>query len=323
MKHISLLIPQGNCSLSNLEATYKMFTMANDFLIQQGKATLFEIDLVALEMGGQSSNSIFTISPTKTIQQIEKTDLIIIPAIHGNYREIIQANKRFAPWIIKCYKEGTEVASLCIGAFLLASTGLLNGKNCTTHWMASAEFKTMFPEINLMDDKIITDEHGIYTSGGAYSSLNLNLYLIEKFAGREMAILHSKIFEIEIDRTSQSPFIIFSGQKSHNDEIVLEAQEWMEQNYQEKINVDQLCDQFAIGRRTLERRFKKATGNTMIEYIQRVKIEVAKKQLETGYKNVNEVMYETGYSDAKSFRDVFKKSTGLSPIRYKEKFIHN
>ncbi len=129
MKYISLLIPEGNCSLSNLEAIYKMFTMANDFLIQQGKTALFEIDLVALEMGGQSSNSIFTTSPTKTIQQIEKTDLIIIPAIHGNYKEIIQANKRFAPWIIKCYKEGTEVASLCIGAFLLASTGLLNGKN--------------------------------------------------------------------------------------------------------------------------------------------------------------------------------------------------
>lgn len=178
----------------------------------------------------------------------------------------------------------------------------------------------MFPQVNLVDDKIITDEHGLYTSGRAYSSLNLNLYLVEKFAGREMAVLSSKVFEIDINRNSQSPFIIFKGQKSHQDEEILKAQELMEQNFSNKINVDNLCSQIALSRRTFERRFKKATSNTVVEYLQRVKVEAAKKELETGRKNVNEVMCDVGYNDPKAFRDVFRKITDMTPLDYMKRY---
>lgn len=212
------------------------------------------------------------------------------------------------------------MASLCIGAFLLAGTGLLNGRTCATHWLAATEFREMFPEVGLIDDRIITDENGLYTSGGAYSSLNLNLYLIEKFAGREMAVLSSKIFEIDISRNSQSPFIIFTGQKSHDDKEILRIQEYMEKNYQERITVDELCDEMAMSRRTFERRFKKATANTVIEYLQRIKVEAAKKELEKGRKTINEVMYEIGYSDPKAFRDVFKKITDMTPLDYLNRY---
>ena len=178
----------------------------------------------------------------------------------------------------------------------------------------------LFPEVNLVDDKIITEEDGIYTSGGAYSFLNLLMYIIEKYAGRDVAILIAKIFMIDIDKISQSPFIIFKGQKTHDDEPIKKAQEFIENNFDEKITVDQLASMFALGRRNMERRFKKATANTVMEYIQRVKIEAAKKNFESSRKNVNEVMYDVGYTDTKAFRNTFKKFTGLSPVDYRNKY---
>lgn len=218
------------------------------------------------------------------------------------------------------YKKGAELVSFCIAAFFVASTGLLNGKKCATHWIAANQFRAMFPEVILVDDRIMTEEDGIYSSGGAYSFLNLLAYLIEKYAGRDVAIRIAKTFMIDIDRESQSPFIMFNGQKTHEDEPIKKAQDFIERNYNDKITVDQLADMLALGRRNLERRFKKATANTVVEYIQRVKIEAAKKGFETSRKNINEVMYEVGYNDTKAFRTTFKKITGLSPIEYRNKY---
>ncbi|WP_186755090.1 GlxA family transcriptional regulator [Echinicola salinicaeni] len=320
MKHISILVPDGDSSLSNLEATFKMFNMANESFLKRGKSPAFETHLVGAHKGASLSNGVFSIQPNKTIAEIEKTDLIIIPAIHGDYKKVVENNRIFIPWLQNQYSKGAEIASLCIGAFLLASTGLLDGRDCATHWLAASEFKEMFPNVNLTDDKIITDENGLYTSGGAYSSLNLNLYLIEKFAGRKMAVLSSKIFEIDISRNSQSPFIIFKGQKSHDDHEILESQEYIEENYTQKITVEQLSDRASVSRRTFERRFKKATSNTVIEYLQRVKVEAAKKELEEGRMTINEVMYRVGYTDPKAFRDVFKKFTDMTPREYLNRY---
>ena len=171
-----------------------------------------------------------------------------------------------------------------------------------------------------MDDKIMTESNGIYTSGGAYSFTNLLIYLIEKFAGRDVAIMASKGFMIDIDKNSQSPFIVFTGQKTHEDQEILDAQKYIEKNFRDKITVNELCNSTNIARRTFERRFKKATSNTVLEYIQRVKIEAAKKELEQGRKTVSEVMYDVGYSDTKAFRDVFKKITDMTPIDYRNRY---
>jgi transcriptional regulator GlxA family with amidase domain len=320
MKHISILIPQGETSLSNIEATYKMFSMVNQNLDRAKKPPLFKVQLVGLNKETALSNGLFTIKPDLTLDETVKTDLIIIPAVHGDANKVIADNSDFFPWIIKQYKAGAEVVSLCIGAFLLASTGLLNNRSCTTHWLAADDFRKRFPDVNLVPYKIITDENGIYTSGGAYSSLNLILYLVEKFAGRDAAITSSKIFEIDIERNSQSLFIIFHGQKDHDDDVIKKAQEFIENNYAEKITVDNLASMLALSRRHLERRFKKATSNTVVEYMQRVRIEAAKMSLETIRENVNEVMYNVGYTDTKAFRMIFKKITGLSPIEYRNKY---
>lgn len=320
MKHISILIPHGHTSLVNIEGTHQVFNYLNLFLGQSGKDLSFIIELVGLSREATQTNGLFTVNPQKLIEEVKKTDLIIIPAIHGDPEEAFEANKAFVPWIIKQHKKGAEIASLCVGAFFLAYTGLLNGKQCATHWIHAANFKKRFPQVNLVDDKILTDDGGIYTSGGAYSYLNLLLYIIEKYTGREMAILIAKAFMIDIDKESQSPFIIFQGQREHEDIPVKKAQEFIEANFHEKLNIELLAAKFAISRRSLERRFKKATCNTISEYIQRVKIEAAKKELESGMKNINEVMYDVGYNDVKSFRGTFKKITGISPVQYRNKF---
>jgi transcriptional regulator GlxA family with amidase domain len=320
MKHISILIPKGEAVMGSIEGPHKVFSQVNDFLVGMGKPPMFDVKLVGLSKEIHTYENLFTISPQETIQDVDYTDLILIPAIKGDYKISVEMNYAFVPWIAKKYKAGAEVASLCLGAFLLAATGLLKGRKCATHWIAANDFKRMFPDVNLVAEKIITDENGIYCSGGAYSFLNLILYLVEKYAGRSMAVLCAKVFEIEIERGSQSPFIIFNGQKEHEDESIKKAQVFIENNFQKKITVDELASMLALSRRNLERRFKKATANTTVEYIQRVKVEAAKMSLESSRENVNEVMYKVGYTDSKAFRTTFKKITGLSPLQYRSKF---
>lgn len=320
MKHVSILIPRGRISVVNIEGTYQILSEVNGLLAEMDRDPLFKVQLIGLPKQMSKTRGLFTVNPDLSIHNISQTDLIIIPAVHGDQKKVLAQNEAFIPWITRQYKGGAEVASFCIGSFFLAATGLLEGKPCTTHWKFFHQFRMMYPEAHLVDDKIMTEQDGIYTSGGAYSYLNLLLYLIEKHAGREMAVFISKAFMIDIDRSSQSPFIIFQGQKAHEDEEIRKAQEFIEQNFQEKITVGSLASMFAMGRRNLERRFKKATSNTVTEYIQRVKIEAAKMSLESTRENINEVMYKVGYTDNKAFRTIFRRITGLSPLQYRNKY---
>jgi transcriptional regulator GlxA family with amidase domain len=319
MKHISILVPKG-AILGSLEGSRQLFTQVNEFMKMRGENPLFKVQLVGLSKETSLSGGAFTANTDLLIDDVKKTDLIIIPALDGELGQAIEANRDFIPWIIKQHHNGAEVASLCLGAFLLASTGLLKGRRCATHWMAENTFRQMFPDVMLVTEKIITDENGIYSSGGAFSYLNLILYLIEKFAGREIAVLSAKVFAIEIERQNQLSFTIFQGQKAHDDDLIKKAQDFIEKNYQEKISVDQIASLLALSRRNLERRFRKATGNSIVEYIQRVKIEAAKLSLESSRENVNDAMYKVGYSDPKAFRVSFKKITGLSPMQYRNKY---
>lgn len=319
MVHISILIPEKSI-LASLEGTRQLFAQVNNFMAMQGAPPMFNIQLVGLQHATPAAGGKFTVNADALIDDVSKTNLIVIPAVDGDLKEAVENNKGFLPWIVKHHVQGAQVASLCVGAFILAATGLLDGKRCATHWVAEKEFRAMYPQIELVTEKIITEENGIYSSGGAFSYMNLILHLIEKYAGRDMAILCAKVFAIEIERTNQSAFIIFQGQKEHNDDEIKEAQAYIEKNYTEKLSVDELVGILALGRRSLERRFKKATANTITEYIQRVKVEAAKKSLETTRKTINEVMYEVGYNDTKAFRNTFKKVTGLSPIEYKNKY---
>ena len=320
--HLSLLVPDLQSNLSTiacLVGAYEIFTTANNFWQEKGNQSKFQIVLVGIS-DRTEVHGLFSVKSQVHIDEVKSTDLIIIPSLVRNYEEAIEGNRLLINWIANQYRAGAEVASICTGAFMLASSGLLDGASCATHWSAAATFRSRFPEVNLQADTLITDEKGIYTNGGAYSFLNLVIYLVEKYYDRETAIYCSKIFQVEMDRYSQSEFIIFKGQKEHGDDVIKKAQQVLESNLHDKISIDELCGQFSVSRRNFDRRFIKATGNTPLEYSQRVKIEIAKKSFETTRKTISEVMYEVGYSDDKAFREVFKKFTSMSPIDYKKKY---
>jgi transcriptional regulator GlxA family with amidase domain len=319
MKHVSILVPNEAVPAAIVDPRY-IFSAVNKFLEEGGEDPAFDIKLVGLSKDVLLNNGVFAVRTDHLLDEVKKTDLVIIPALSGDMHDAVELNRAFIPWIQDQYAKGAEVASLCLGAFLLASTGLLKGKKCSTHWIFAEEFRTMFPDTTVADGSIITEEQGLYSSGGASSYWNLLLHLVEKYTNRQVAIRASKFFAIEIDRKTQSPFVMFNGQKKHEDEPIIQAQEFIEKNLTEKISVEELATRFTIGRRHFERRFKKATNNTPAEYIQRVKIEAAKKKFETTRMNVSEVMYEVGYSDIKAFRTVFKKIVGLSPVEYRNKY---
>jgi transcriptional regulator GlxA family with amidase domain len=174
--------------------------------------------------------------------------------------------------------------------------------------------------VQVVEGSVVTEEKGIYSSGGANSYWNLLLYLLEKYTDRETAILASKYFAIDIDRDSQSTFAMFKGQKNHTDKEILQAQEFIEKNISEKIGTDDLARMVNLSRRSFERRFKEATNNSVLEYVHRIRVEGAKREFECSRKNISEVMYDVGYTDTKAFRDLFKKLTGLTPIEYRNKY---
>ncbi|HEV7331869.1 MAG TPA: helix-turn-helix domain-containing protein [Flavisolibacter sp.] len=321
MKHLTILVPGGEGNnISSIAGSYKLFTRANAYRKEKEGRELFNVELAGISEEVEYYDGLFAVRPHKHISAIAKTNLIIIPSLNHQYEKSVKANGLLTDWIDMQYKRGAEVASICTGAFLLAALGLLDERSCSTNWAVADQFRSMFPKVKLKIDKLITDENGIYTSGGAYSFLNLVIYLIDKYYGRQTAIFCSKVFQIEMDRQSQAAFTMFTAQKVHGDEVVKKAQAYIEAKLDEKISVEQLSSRFAVGRRNFDRRFIKATGNTPVEYVQRVKIEAAKKAFETTRKNVTEVMYEVGYSDVKAFREVFRKITGLSPLAYKGRY---
>jgi transcriptional regulator GlxA family with amidase domain len=328
MRHVTILVPEGQNNLSTVACivgAYEIFKRANEHWKEAdkhrtGKKDLFTIQLAGISKKSEFYNGLFTVTPQTNILAVTKTNLIIIPSLNHDDDNSSGDNKLLVDWITKQYKDGAEIASICSGAFMLASSGLIDGKNCSTHWAFADVFRAMFPKVNLQPEKLITDENGIYTNGGGYSFLNLVIYLVEKYYDRQTAIYCSKVFQIELDRQSQSAFTIFTGQKLHGDEMVQQAQAYIESKLHEKISVEDLSSRFAVGRRNFDRRFIKATGNTPVEYSQRVKIESAKKAFETSRKTINEVMYDVGYSDVKAFREVFRKITGMSPLAYRGKY---
>lgn len=322
--HISILAIDEQSNLSTvacMAGAFEIFTEANAFGLNEGKRMKCKIELVSPSENATSKNNMFSLKPHNFISKIDKTDLIIIPAsLVRSYDTATKNNKLLIKWVGEQYKKGAEIASMCTGVFMLASTGLLENKTCSTHWSVSEQFKIQFPNVDLQTDKLITDESGIYTNGGAYSFLHLIIYLVEKYFDRQTAVYCAKIFQIDLNRNLQAEFSIFNGHKKHYDDLVLQAQNYFETNYQNKISIEALSDKYNVGRRNFDRRFVKATGLSPLDYLQRVRIEVAKKLFENSRETVNEVMYDVGYNDTKAFREVFYRVTGLSPIEYKSKY---
>jgi transcriptional regulator GlxA family with amidase domain len=317
--NISVFVPEYGV-IEAITPPFRTFNTANEFLTAFGKKPIFKVEYVGLNQYVPANNGEYVIKTDRLLKDVVETDLLIIPPTFGDTAKGILANAEAIPYFKTLHEKGSSLASLCIGAFLLAETGLLNGKKCSTHWAHITEFRERYPDVEVEDGAIITAYDNIYSSGGASSLWNLILYLVEKFADRETAIMVSKYFALDIGRESQSQFAIFKGQRNHGDADVQKVQDYIEQHYSDKISIDTLANLINSGRRTFERRFKEATNNTALEYIQRVRIEAAKTYFEASRKNVTEIMFDVGYTDTKAFRDIFKKFTGLTPIEYRNKF---
>src|SRR5690606_28504628 len=168
MKHISIVVPNGQNNRSSIVGPYKILSRANAYWKAKEGRELFRIELVGISKEVNFYEGLFSVKPQRNLSEITKTDLIIIPSLNHNFEQAINENQLFVDWITKQYNNGAEVASICTGTFLLASSGLLDGKNCSTNWAVEESFRKMFPKVNLQTDKLITDENGIYTNGGAY-----------------------------------------------------------------------------------------------------------------------------------------------------------
>lgn len=319
MKQVTIVVPECRVNMNTIGGAFDILNQANEYWMGTGNDAAIELCIAGFVPEQRSHSEYLSIHPIP-ISTIQKTDLILIPAPLSDHENAVKNNQSLIEWIRTQYANGAEIASMCAGGFLLAATGLLNGKRCSIHWNAIKDFKQLFPEVEVAGEKIITAEKGIYTNGGAYSFLNLILYLVEKLFDRATAIYCSKFYQIDIERHSQSPFTIFDLQKGHDDALIGEAQTYIEEHIDAKISFEQLAKTLAISRRNFDRRFIRATGDTPVAYLQRVKIEAAKKELEKGQKTVFEVMLDVGYTDDKAFREVFKKITGLSPTAYRSKY---
>jgi len=319
MKRVVFLIADGVLKPSSLFNAIEVFEKANEFLVQRTGKPFYDIRLAGTNLKQPLVNGLFTLQ-IASLKTAEKADLIILPSFAENDDFGIRKNRSALDWVVEQYHAGAEVASLCTGTFLLAATGLLEGKPCATHWKAAAYFRQLFPELKLHTNKIVTDQQGVYTAGGAISSLNLVLYIIEKYNGREAALYCARVLQIDIDRNSQTPFIIFEGLKDHKDEVIRSIQKFIEQNIGDRLTVEQLALRSAMDRINFTRRFKKATQLSPADYVQRVKMESAKRLFESTSMQINEVMYEVGYIDSKAFRETFKKIAGMTPGDYRNKF---
>lgn len=314
---IGILLSQEHRLLS-VAAIQDLFETVNRFYVEDGKAPFFEINLVHND---QKQSYLYSDYNLKQADAETLYDIILIPAFKDNkIVDGLQKNRSWIPWLTQQYKQGAALASFCTGAFLLASTGLLDNKPATTHINAKMAFSTAFPEVLLESDAVVTEEDNLYTSGGATNTFHLLMRLVENYCSRKIAVRTAKVFSIDMDRKKQTYFGTFLPIENHGDDIVKKTQDKIKTHYKEAITIEEIVTGIPASRRNLVRRFKMVTGVTPIEYLQKTRIEAAKNLLENSRQNIMEVMLESGYNDLKSFRTLFKKNVGMTPTAYREKF---
>lgn len=306
--------------LLSLAAITDVLDTVNKIYYKNGQSTPFTITLVYTADTAHLASA-FPDYLSEGIDVATNFNLVLVPSFTtDDLKQSILANRDYLPWLKQQYKGGAELASFCTGAFLLGASGLLDGKIATTHVDACKDFVAAFPAVNLLSDKTVTHDSGIYTSGGATSTFHLLLHLLEIHCGIEIAVRTAKIFAIDMGRDRQSYFSTFQPTRNHHDDLVASAQQKIETCYQDVGTIEEMIKDIPSSRRNIVRRFKQVTGVTPIEYLQLTRIEAAKKLLEQTGQQMMEVIFNSGYNDPKAFRKVFRKTVGMTPSEYREKF---
>ncbi|MCP4553576.1 MAG: helix-turn-helix domain-containing protein [Bacteroidetes bacterium] len=279
----------------------------------------FDVTIASVDGAPIRSVNRIEIMPHCSIDQVDHTDLIII-ASATYIDEILERSSHLLDWIRHHYDRGAHVASICTGVFLLAETGLLDDKSATLHWGFADQFKTRYPKVALQQDRMFIDHGRLYCSAGVSAGMDLSLYLVEKFCGRQAARQSAKTMVLAMDRQTQMPYDCFLDVRDHGDPLVAKAQDWLKDNRTQTLEYDNLALTLKMSRRSLERRFKQATGMTPLSYLQKLRVEQAKQMLEDGTHTFNEITYAVGYEDISFFRKIFVRLTGLRPKEYQQKF---
>ncbi|HCY88318.1 MAG TPA: AraC family transcriptional regulator, partial [Desulfobacteraceae bacterium] len=260
-----------------------------------------------------------SILPHRTLDQVDCTDLILIPSI-VDINKTLDRHPDVIPWLLHHHQQGAQIAAMCTGTFILAETGLLDRKTATTHWGFTEIFRERYPQVRLVPERLITDETDLYCCGASNACFDLSLYLIRKLAGREVALQTAKAFVCDLDRFYQSEWAVFRCQKSHRDNLVRRTQKLMEKEYSSLASIQDLAGRAGIGKRSLERRFKAATGETPLYYLQRLRVEAAKRMMETENLPFDQITYRVGYESPGYFRRIFKRICHISPKEYRRKW---
>jgi len=317
------ILASENSILSTIASPMDMFLQAGvlwNVTMGEKPSPLFDVKIVTAD--GKSVNTVnnMPIFPSCHMHDIKEVDLIIIPSQGFLFNEADKDHIARIDWLKNKYEQGADLASVCGGAFTLAATGLLDGKSATTHWGLAKQFIKRYPKVKLRTDLLVTDEGRLFCGGGISADLNLSLYLIEKYWGREIALQSSRCTMVDLDCVSQSPFSMFIPEKNHSDSAILSTQNIMENNFYDKINIEELAEKASMSTRQFNRRFKSATGESVNGYLQLLRIDSAKKSLINTKLSFEEISLESGYENISYFRRIFKKHTSLTPSEYRKRF---
>jgi len=323
MHHITLLA-YPDCTTTGIYGFIDILSIANrwhTYLNQPENeiSPLFKWDIVSIDGNPVQAEGRVTVIPHGSIHDIGSTDFILVPGFLPPLNFLGNLPKELTHWLRRRHQNNVLIGSTCSGTFLLAETGILDGKTVTTNFRFTRSFKKHYPSVTLKPERILTEDSGILCSGATTSLYDLSLYLIEKFGHKKLAGICRKMLMME-PRLSQSPYFIFDYQKDHADPIVKKVQSYMEENFSKHIHLESLANSFGTSPRHFARRFKKATGDSPLLYLQRIRVEAAKQNLEETMDSVDEITQQVGYEDPNSFRKLFKKNTGLLPREYRNRF---
>lgn len=287
-------------------------------ILIQARGGQLDYDIVSTHGQNIQTAGAIEVSINQSIEQIESTDLVMLPAFWGSVSEVLAKEASLIPWLVEQYDAGALLVAHGTSVFFLAEAGLLDYKSATTHWAYFNEFEKRYPKVNLLKKRFITANDRLYCSGGISSAMDLGVHLVEKLWGEEIAKELDKNFLSDFKRGYHSQFIDFDGQKFHQDEAILEIQQWMELNYSKLVDLENVAQRFGLSLRSLKRRFKSATGEPPLQYMQRLRLERAKELLKHSSKPISQISFEIGYEDLSYFSQLFKRQVGVTPGAYRK-----
>lgn len=316
------------CHGSGIVGVMDFFATAN--YCDRGSARnepLFDCQVVTIDGDPVHSFSGIPIAPTARWEDFQPDVIIVGSAMEAvigdrHISAALDQSRPLHPWLRSTVDRGAIVASVCTGSFVLAEAGLLEQHVATTHWRAAPAFRRRYPAIRLEAEQLLVDNGQIICAGGATSFLDLCLYLVERLGSPALAVACSKLLILDARRAEQTPYMNFYSSRAHQDEVVGEIQGWLEQHYADPIAIDDLAERARLGPRTFKRRFKDATGETPLHYLQHLRIEAAKHGLESTRRQTAQIIWDIGYEDASSFRRLFKRNVGCTMEEYRRRFSY-